>query len=337
VYRYTDSPEPLRCHGRRTPSLLRHSGKQLGYVKIHGSFTYLGAWPDGREQPPDEVWQNYQRVVSEYRARGGAALPRHAPQPNANVTVAELVACWLKWAETYYTHPDGTQTGELHACRSALRPLVHLYGRTAACEFGQSKLKAVRQAMIDGYDHPVYGPQPPLSRALINMRVRRCVRVFRWGADEELVPAEVCQAKRSVRGLPKGRGQARETEPVGPADEEVVEATLPHLQPSPRAMVQLQLLTGMRPGEVCRLTLGELDRSSDVWHLPEGLRRPLAPQPAEAHVRHQRPRPARPGGRPGRSRTQPGGRDAGLRRARPGPGPAGRQGVGLIVKKRRRK
>ncbi len=30
-------------------------------------------------------------------------------------------------------------------------------------------------------------------------------------------------------------------------------------------MVELQLLTGMRPGEVCQLTLAELDRSEEVW------------------------------------------------------------------------
>jgi integrase len=30
-------------------------------------------------------------------------------------------------------------------------------------------------------------------------------------------------------------------------------------------MVEVQSLTGMRPGEVCRLTTGEIDRSGDVW------------------------------------------------------------------------
>jgi integrase len=30
-------------------------------------------------------------------------------------------------------------------------------------------------------------------------------------------------------------------------------------------MAELQLLTGMRPGEVCKLTLGEVDRSGEVW------------------------------------------------------------------------
>lgn len=36
-------------------------------------------------------------------------------------------------------------------------------------------------------------------------------------------------------------------------------------------MVRLQELTGMRPGEVCRLTMGEIDRADDVWFYRPGL------------------------------------------------------------------
>jgi integrase len=45
----------------------------------------------------------------------------------------------------------------------------------------------------------------------------------------------------------------------------VVEATLPHLPPVTADMVRFQLLTGARPGEVCSLTPGAVDRSGDVW------------------------------------------------------------------------
>jgi hypothetical protein len=45
--------------------------------------------------------------------------------------------------------------------------------------------------MVDGYEHSKYGPQPPLSRKLVNQRVGRIVRVFKWGVSEELVAAAV--------------------------------------------------------------------------------------------------------------------------------------------------
>ena len=44
-----------------------------------------------------------------------------------------------------------------------------------------------------------------------------------------------------------------------------VAATLPFLNRQHRTMVRLQWLTGMRPGEVCRLRLAEVDRSGGVW------------------------------------------------------------------------
>jgi hypothetical protein len=51
---------------------------------------------------------------------------------------------------------------------------------------------------------------------------------------------------------------------VKPAPEEHIDAILPHLTPSVRAMVEVQRLTGMRPGEVCRMTTGPIDRTGEL-------------------------------------------------------------------------
>jgi integrase len=104
-----------------------------------------------------------------------------------------------------------------------------------------------------------------LSRGLINQRIGRIVRAFKWGVGEELVPESVWRALTTVRGLEKGRSPARETEEIKPVAAEIVEATLPFALPPVRAMAQLQLLTGMRPGEVCALRGCDLDASGDVW------------------------------------------------------------------------
>lgn len=48
--------------------------------------------------------------------------------------------------------------------------------------------------------------------------------------------------------------------------EAVVQATLPHLSPPVRAMVQLQMLTGARSDEVCALRAVDIDRTDpEVW------------------------------------------------------------------------
>jgi integrase len=68
-----------------------------------------------------------------------------------------------------------------------------------------------------------------------------------------------------VPSLRRGRTDARETEPVKPVAQEVVDATIKQLTPVVADMVRAQLLIGCRPGEICRLTPAMIDRSGDVW------------------------------------------------------------------------
>ena len=125
----------------------------------------------------------------------------------------------------------------------------------AANEFGPKKLKAMRQAMIaDG-----------LARGVINQNVGRIRRMFRWAASEELVDAAVWHALQTVMGLQRGRTEAKETQPILPIDDAVVDATCAELSPKVAAMVRMQRLLGCRPAEICQLRIGDVDRSGDVW------------------------------------------------------------------------
>ena len=54
----------------------------------------------------------------------------------------------------------------------------------------------------------------------------------------------------AVAGLKKGRSEARETDPVKPVSEEFVQMIKPHVSRQVWAIVELQLLSGMRSGEV---------------------------------------------------------------------------------------
>jgi integrase len=169
--------------------------------------------------------------------------------------VDEVILGFWRHAQTHYRHPDGTPTTEVREIRHSLRPLRELYGATNAAEFGPKKLAAVRQEMI----------RLGWCRTLINRRIDRVKRCFKWAASEELIPVSVYQGLRTLAGLQAGRTTAREAEPVAPVAESVYETTLPHLPRVPRAMAELQRWTGMRPGEVCRLRLSEIDRTDPVW------------------------------------------------------------------------
>jgi integrase len=123
-------------------------------------------------------------------------------------------------------------------------------------KFGPLALKTVRQAMIDkGW-----------CRTQVNKQTDRVKRVFKWAVSEELIPSSVYESLRTVVGLRKGRTQAKESPPVLPVAEDAIEATLKHLPPIVADMVQVQRLTGARPGETCDMRPKDINRSTgNVW------------------------------------------------------------------------
>ncbi len=182
----------------------------------------------------------------------------------------ELIAAYLDFAKSYYVK-NGALTGEYRNIGDALRPLTTMYGRTRVADFGPSSLKAVRQAMIDA----------DLCRRTINNRINRVRRVFKWGVENELVPAGVLHALQAVAPLKLGRCNVRESEAVKPVPTELIEPVLKLVSPQVAAMIRLQLLTGMRPGEVMQMRTCDIDMSGAIW-----VYRP-ARHKTEHHGRHR--------------------------------------------------
>ena len=65
--------------------------------------------------------------------------------------------------------------------------------------------------------------------------------------------------------MKRGRTEAKESDPVLPVARAVVEETLPILRPMLADMVNLQLETGMRPGELVVMRACDLDMTGPVW------------------------------------------------------------------------
>jgi integrase len=171
-----------------------------------------------------------------------------------DITINELLLAYLKHADTYYVK-NGKPTSEPTCIRLALRPLRQHYGDTVAREFGPLRLKTVRQAMIDS----------GLCRNEVNKRVRHVLRAFKWAVAEEMIPASVHHGLKAVPGLRQGRADVRESPPVRPVPDAFVEAVLPHVSRQVRAMIELQRLSGMRPGEVCIMRTIDVDTSGKIW------------------------------------------------------------------------
>jgi integrase len=231
----------------RTPSYRHHKPSGQAVVTIAGRDVYLGrhGTPESRAE--------YDRLVAEWLLQGRPQVARPCAA-GGDVTVNELVLAYLKWADTYYVK-GGKPTSEVRNIRLALRPVRHLYGDTLARDFGPLALKVARQAMIDS----------GICRTEVNKRVRHVIRCFKWAVSEELVPPSVHHGLQSVSGLRQGRVDVRESEPVWPVHDAHVDAIRPHVSRQVWAMVELQRLTGARPGEVVIMRTCDLDMGGPVW------------------------------------------------------------------------
>jgi len=172
------------------------------------------------------------------------------------VNIASLVRAYMEYANDYYVDSEGNLTKEPGNIRYSVRPLIDLFANLALEEFGPLRLKEVRQRMIE----------LQWCRKLINRRVSIIKRMFKWAVSEQIVSPMVLHALQSVVGLRRGRSKAKESKRVLPVDEKYVYMVLPFTTKVISAMVELQLLTGMRPGEVVILRPCDIDRSGQIWH-----------------------------------------------------------------------
>ena len=242
---------------RQIPSLRHHKARGLAVVTLGGKDVYCGRFGS------PESHREYERVVGEWLTAGRPQITASA----GALTMAELLVRYLEHAQNYYLPPSR----ELEGIRPALRPLKENYGHTFAADFGPLSLRAVRDGWI----------RAGLGRRHINARVGKIRRLFKFAVSHELVAPSVLEALRAVEPLTFGHTKAKESEPRTAVSENLFLATLPHLSPTVRAMLELMWWTGARPSEICSMRTADIDHSGPVW-----LYRPRSHK--NAHRGHER-------------------------------------------------
>jgi len=233
---------------KHVPGYVRHKARNLGKVRLAGWDYYLPG-----EYNSEESLSAYHRAVAEWLQSG--ATPKARPHGGDPLTINELlVAFFRRQVQNRYVK-NGMPTSEQQSFATALGPLKRLYGYTPADEFTPAALVVCRRQLIDaGY-----------TRKRINQHVGRIRRAFKWGVQNGLVDAGVWHALGAIEALRFGEAQA-EAQKVPPAPEAAVAAIKAHVTPPVWAMIQTQLWTGARPGEVCTM------RTCDIQtEMPVGL------------------------------------------------------------------
>ena len=237
----------------KVPSYCHHKASGQAVVTLNGKDHYLGSYgsPESRAM--------YQRLLAEWLGnqqtiRSKSSVYDHEVVAKEDLQINELLVAYFRHAKTYYVK-NGKPTRELSNLKQAARFLVELYGTLRVQDFGPRCLKATRSAMIDAKH----------CRKVVNARVNRIRRIFKWGVENEMVDASVLHALQSVAPLKYGRSNARESEPIKPVSNHLVDAVRPHTSRQIWAMIQLQRLTGMRSGEVVIMRGSDLDMSGKIW------------------------------------------------------------------------
>lgn len=259
----------------RPPKYWLHKPTGQAAVKIDGKRLYLGKYGSAASH------QRYAEVVASWResatrATAEVALPATDPIPTevvvvtpsllrercqsgCTLTLNELILVFVQHARSYY-RKHGKVTREADQIAEVLRLVREQHGELPADGFGPVLLKELREKMI----------ARDWSRNHLNKQVSRIVRMFKWGVENELVAPDTHARLAAVPGLKKGRSEARETEGVECVDDAVVDQTLPHLTDVVASMIRFQRLTSARPGEVCAIRPGDIDRSGEVWAYTPG-------------------------------------------------------------------
>lgn len=250
---------------RKPPSYRRRTirGREIAVVCLPDSATkrrqdfWLGDYgsPESREK--------YARLLAEWEARGRRLLITEKPVASefAGPTVTMCIADFLGVLPARYP-----ESSEQDTYRTMLRVLRELFGETPIADFGPRSLMLVRDAMVQGRraDDGTWA-RAPWSRKTINGQIHRLRSFFRWCVSQELLSATVWESLRSVESLRRGQSPARESAPILPVPRGWIDAAMAFMRPQVRAMVELQLLTGMRPGEVVQMRTCDIEMSGKVW------------------------------------------------------------------------
>lgn len=246
----------------KMPAMSYHlSGQAI--CQIDGTFYYLG------EYGSPAAIARYAILIREYQANGMKVPPGlnsqtlqslsenfEYPEIRADLSVEpikikHLMAGYESHAKKVYSE----SRAELYRIQSICREIIATDGELLASEYGPRKLKEQRERWV----------QSGKCRKYCNRLTQLVISIFGWGVSDELVEETTWTRLKSVTSLRYGQTIAPESVDRIPAKLDDVRKTIKELSPILRAMVRIQVSTGMRPTELCIMRPCDIDKSGKEW------------------------------------------------------------------------
>ena len=228
---------------KRIPKYCHHKGSNQGFVTLNGRRYYCGKYNT------EKSIKTYNRLIAEWIA-GTLDSPVDKEQP----TVAQCLAAYLQHCERYY-RKAGQPTSQYAIVKSAVKPLAALYSDLSMNDLRPGILKTVLHQYTE----------TGVSRGTANKYLSALKTFLRWCLTEELLSASTYTTCSAVPGLKQGRSSAKEPEPIRPIPDDDLQCLIDNAPEPLRSMIELQVLTACRPGELCGLRNENIRMDGPVW------------------------------------------------------------------------
>jgi integrase len=247
---------PARSYHISGQSVVRLDGKDY-YLGTHDSPEAIARYAvlianyqsGGMTLPDDFELNSVDGAVS--ALLGGTQASEPIQQANEPIVVRHITALFRSHvAEKYKNTPQ-----EKHRHERLCDQIDEQFGDVPANDFGPIKLKAFRDGLV----------KQGLARKYVNRLTNCVVTIFRNAVAGELIDVSRVESLRTLEPLRNGQTEAPETEEVEPVELLHVRATAVHLSPIVKAMLRIQVATGMRPKEICMMRPIDIDRRGELW------------------------------------------------------------------------
>lgn len=234
---------------RRLPKLGLHRATGQARITLSGVTHYLG------KAGSVEAHARYAELVNQWIANDRRPLRQTVTVVQATITIRSLFEQFLAHADAsgrYWKQGEPTRHRSMFVwiCDSFATALKNL----PVARLSESSLVAWRDVLEQNRKR---------TRSGINRLVAGALQVLRWGRARGLVPkavfADVAAIEPIKRGEAGGRPEHGRPRRAVSAEEAAKVAAKACRQVG--AMIRLQALVGMRPGEICAIRWADIDKT----------------------------------------------------------------------------